>query len=231
MKYLYLIVAFSLIVFLPIKTQIELSKKKVDEYLKIEIQFLKIIKISLEIPKMIFRIENLIPVLSFEYTIYSTKSKISKPDKIIISPLRKRYKILIEIVRELYKRIYLVKKVLKFFGKFIDFLDLNIHVTFGFENPALTGILAGHVWGSIYNLVNIISYYFNFKEATIKVNVTPIFVKSESLEIDFRGIFKLRVGHIIIASLLVLWYWSLSKGKLVSKKGSDFLWMSIPYKV
>ena len=86
--------------------------------------------------------------------------------------------------------------------------NLNIHVTFGLKIP-LTGILAGHVWGSIYNFVNIISY-FNFK-ATIKVNVTPIFVKSESLEIDFRGIFKLRVGHIIIASLLVLWYWSLSK--------------------
>ena len=112
MKYLYLIVAFSLIVFAHKNTN-RIIKKKVDEILKIEIQFLKIIKISLEIPKMIFRIENLIPVLSFEYTIYS-KSKISKPDKIIISPLRKRYKILIEIVRELYKRIYLVKKVLKF---------------------------------------------------------------------------------------------------------------------
>ena len=43
-----------------------------------------------------------------------------------------------------------------------------------------------------------------------------IFIKDEPLQIDINCIFRLRVGHIIIASSIVVWYWLLSK-KAVTK--------------
>ena len=102
---------------------------------------------------------------------------------------------------------------------------------FGYENPALTGILSGQVWGGIYYFMSMISHYFNLEKAAIKVNVTPIFINPEPLEVDFIGIFQLRVGHIIITCFFIFWCWILSKIKLVSKKGSDMLWTNIRYKV
>lgn len=65
MKYLLVILAFSLFILLPVRVSITLFKKRDNEYIRIEIDCFKALKILFEIPEMKFIIKNFIPTLSF----------------------------------------------------------------------------------------------------------------------------------------------------------------------
>jgi preprotein translocase subunit SecG len=81
---------------------------------------------------------------------------------------------------------------------------IKIYTGFGCENPALTCIVAGQVWGIIFIALSLVLNYVNFKDAKIKVNVVPRFLNRQSIEIYFKGIIIFRVVHIIIACLLLI---------------------------
>jgi hypothetical protein len=160
--------------------------------------------------------KNFIPILSFEYYIENKSNSIPKSEKIAISPLRERYKKVINMIQVLCKHRNL-KKMIRFLSKYINVLDLNIDIIFGCENAALTGILAGLAWSVIYLYIRTLSFYLNFDIDNTNVNVTPVFIKHEPLQLDINCIFRLRVGHIIIASSIVAWYLLLTKRSLSQK--------------
>mgnify|MGYP002410142692 CR=1 FL=1 len=209
--YLLVILTFSLFILLPVKFRIILFKRRSDEYIRVEIDCYRVSKIFLEIPKIKFIIKNLIPLLSFEYHIGSKNNRIPKSERIVISPLRDRYKIVINMIKVLFKHINNLKKIIRFLSKHINVLYFSINITFGSEDAALTGFLAGQVWSIIYVGLSTVSFYLNFDNTNIKINVIPVFTKHEPLQIDINCIFQLRVGHIIIASFFTVWYLLLSK--------------------
>jgi len=229
-KYLLVILAFSLFILLPVRVSITLFKKRDNEYIRIEIDCFKALKILFEIPEMKFIIKNFIPTLSFKYQISNKNNKVSKSEKIVISPLRDRYKIIINIIKALYKHINNLKKISRFLSKHINVLDMNINIAFGSENAALTGFLAGQAWSIVYFGLSMLSFYFNFDNSNIKVNVTPVFINYEPIQIDINCIFQLRIGHIIITSSIVVWYWLVSKQSLFIK-GATKLWMNTQSRV
>lgn len=209
MIYLIIILTFSLFILLPVKFHAAILKKGSDEYIQVETRCFKILNISLEIPKMQFTIKNFIPTLNFEYHIDNKNNKVPESEKVVMSFLSDRYKIIVNMIKTLFKHISNLKKVIRFLSKHIKVLEFSIGITFGGENAALTGILAGQAWSAVYCGLGIASFYLNFDNANIKTNVTPVFTKYEPLQIDIDCIFQLRVGHIIIASSIAIWYWLL----------------------
>lgn len=212
MKYLLIILTFSLFLLLPVKICIQVFKKKSDNYIRIKMVFFEISKVVFEISEIKFIIENFIPVLSLKYNLNIRNDEISKSKKIIVSPLKVKYKIITKRLEYIYKYPDNFKKtIIRCLSKFIVLSDFIFNITFGSENAAFTGILAGQIWCAAYILLRIFSTYTNLDYSNVKVNINPVFASQEPLEIEMNCIFQARVGHIIIASLILVWYWILSK--------------------
>ncbi|NLZ52152.1 MAG: DUF2953 domain-containing protein [Thermoanaerobacteraceae bacterium] len=208
MIYLLIILAFSLFILLPVKFHFMLLKGT-DDYIKLEINFFNLSKIILEIPEMKFTITNLIPILSFEYKLGSKNNSTPKAGKVVISPLRDRFKKITNVIKFILRYFNTFKKLIRILLNKVNLIYLNVEVIFGGENAALTGFLAGYIWSVIYQGLVLFSLYLSFDRANIKTSVQPNFLKHEPFQIDINCIFHLRVGYIIIASFIVTWYWLL----------------------
>lgn len=88
----------------------------------------------------------------------------------------------------------------------IQSIDLNINVH-NDNSSAVTGILTGCYWGIVGVLLSFLSHKFDLSNVDIAVKITPIFFKNDGLsEIFFDSIFNIRVGHIIIISIIVIFF-------------------------
>ena len=133
-----------------------------------------------------------------------------------------------------YEKIfYSIKHILLNYKKTSNYLinsikikDLELKIKYGFSDPAITGISAGILWGSIYFILGIVSKFLNLKHAKIKVDVCPDFANKENIQIKFTGIFQMKIGHIIIAAIVIpiLWFSSIKRFK--SKGATDYGWTS-----
>jgi len=187
-----------------------LHKKKSEEYLKLEANFF-ITKMLVEIPKMKFTIKNFIPVLNFEYKIGSKNVNKLKSEKAIISPVRNNFYMIIDSTKFLFKYFKSFKKLVNISLNKIKLIYFNIDITFGHENPAVTGVLVGHMWSIIFQSLGLLSFYFDIKGADINARVRPDFFEYKPIQMEINCIFHIRVGHIIIASFLIAWYLLLFK--------------------
>ena len=66
----------------------------------------------------------------------------------------------------------------------------------GTDDPADTGILYGIIWAAIGNLYQIFNHYLVFDFPKVEIN--PDF-ENQLFEIEFYGIIKVRLVHIINA--------------------------------
>lgn len=219
MIYLLLILTFSLVFLIPVKFHITVLKKISGEYIKLETNLLNLSKIILEIPDVKFSMTSLIPILSFEYKVSSKNKKNSNSKKFVISPLRDRFKRLVNFIKFFYANLNTFRKLIHALLSKVSITYLNVDIIFGSDNPALTGILVGHIWSAIYQSLGLLSMYLNFNRADIRTNVRPIFLKYEPLQMEINCIFHLRVGYIIIASFIITWYWLWFKHRQYMKKG------------
>ena len=86
-------------------------------------------------------------------------------------------------------------------------IDMNINI--GTENAATTSII-------VPVISTIISIYFRNKIKDMKnqkFNISPVYINKNLISIDLKGIFELRLRHIISIILIYM----LSVGKGVSK--------------
>ena len=176
MIYLLLILTFSLVFLIPVKFHITVLKKISGEYIKLETNLLNLSKIILEIPDVKFSMTSLIPILSFEYKVSSKNKKNSNSKKFVISPLRDRFKRLVNFIKFFYANLNTFRKLIHALLSKVSITYLNVDIVFGNENPALTGILVGHIWSAIYQSLGLLSMYLNFNRADIRTNVRPIFL-------------------------------------------------------
>jgi len=202
-KYLYFFLVFSLFIILPVKFEVIFQKMKSKEYLNIYINFFGLIKLLLEIPDWIIKINIFIPILSHKYSIQRTNKQKTNFLEKIAEDLNT-----IKSLAYIFKRY---KKINQILNKSIKISYIKLYITISSENPAVTGFFAGQTWAFAYFVMYILSYYFNLSKTTLDIKVTPVFNKLEPIHIDLKGIFHLRVGHIIIASFMIIWYQLTSK--------------------
>ncbi|WP_425358477.1 DUF2953 domain-containing protein [Thermosediminibacter oceani] len=81
---------------------------------------------------------------------------------------------------------------------------------YGFGDPALTGISAGMIWG----LAHFVLYrFFGLYNSCFSLDIQPDFNENPTTELYLESIINARIGHIIIAGLLLL------TSRLKHKKG------------
>ena len=78
----------------------------------------------------------------------------------------------------------------------VEVLKTEIKIDYGTDDPADTGILYGIIWAAIGNLYQIFNHYLVFDFPNVEIN--PDF-ENQLFEIEFYGIIKIRLVHIINA--------------------------------
>jgi hypothetical protein len=88
---------------------------------------------------------------------------------------------------------------------------LTWHTTIGLGDPALTGTVAGILWGYKYYLWGKLPNYLRIHAVVPNIKVTPSFFE-RTWDWDFSCIFTIRSGYIILVALktmivLLKWWW------------------------
>ena len=91
--------------------------------------------------------------------------------------------------------------------------DFMFKMRLGVGDAALTGVSTGLVWGTIYNILALLSYIILFKKTD--VNIDPDFNETR-LDIKLHSIFTIRIVHIINVFFVILF--SFIKILLLRKK-------------
>lgn len=79
---------------------------------------------------------------------------------------------------------------------------LNWKTTFGSDDAAVTGLMAGALWTAKGTLVTILRRRFSFI-APPEISVIPVFGQNH-FQVDFQCIFSLRLGKIISATTILV---------------------------
>lgn len=219
---------FSLFILSVVKFNLFFYKRDSDEHLEISIVYLRIIELKLKVPEMTFDIKNMVPFMTFRVNLSNRRiKKINKSEKVVISPLRVRIGIAMNFIKRLFTQVKRFRLAIKVFLKTIKIDSLDIDIRFGTKDPAISGIIAGGIWSFIYFVLSMMSYYFDFEAISGKVMVLPDFLKTESAQITFKGIIRVRVGHIIIAGLFIPVIWLVSKRSYINARGAkEYGWTS-----
>jgi hypothetical protein len=199
------------------------NKDDSDEHIEISIVYLKIIKMNFKIPEMIFYIRNFIPFVAFEVNL--SKNKLNK--KNVVLPLKLRLAMLANFIKELFQQIKRFKYAAKLFLRTVKLINIRIDIKFGMEDPAISGIIAGGIWGFIYFVLSMMSYYLDFKKSSASIKVITDYKRSKSIQILFTGIFEARIAHIIIAGLFFSAIWMFSRRSNIKlRRAKEYGWSS-----
>lgn len=185
-----IVLAFSLLLFLPIKFNIIYHQEKGHFDLKFIISFISIIIFRKKISKKKLYAKDILSRLISKKSM--SKQKLSYLWKKVHSFLRLRGNS--KLLRLIFKVIN-IKKIV---------LNINVH---NYNNSAATGVITGCYWGMTGILLSFLSHKFNLSKADIIIEITPLFSKDDELsETFFNSIFNIRVGHIIIISIIVVFF-------------------------
>jgi len=226
--YIILALTFSLFILSPVKFNLFFYKKGPDEHLEISIIYLRVIKLDVNVPEMTFDIKNMIPFMTFKVNLSNRKiKKLNTSEKVVISPLRVRIGIAINFIKRLFSQVKRFRHAIRIFLKTIKINSIDIDIRFGAEDPAIAGIVAGGIWSFIYFILSMMSYYFDFEAISGEVTVLPVFLKTESVQIVFKGIIRVRVGHIITAGLFIPVIWLVSQRSYINaRRAKEYGWTS-----
>jgi len=226
--YIIFALIFSLFILSTVKLNLFFYKKGSDEHLEISIIYLRIIELNLKVPDMTFDIKNMIPFMTFRVNLSNRRiKKMNTSEKVVISPLRVRIGIAMNFIKRLFMQVKRFRQSIRVFLKTIKIDSMDMDIRFGAENPAISGIIAGAIWSFIYFILSMVSYYFDFEARSGKVMVLPVFLTTESAQITFKGIIRVRVGHIIIAGLFIPVIWLASqKSYINARRAKEYGWTS-----
>jgi len=91
-----------------------------------------------------------------------------------------------------------IKKMFRYFKRKIKAREFELNVTFGLLDAAETGIATGMIWAFIGNIYPVIDTLIEIKDPHISVN--PKF-NCEYFELEYKGIYKLKIIHIIYIAI------------------------------
>ncbi len=121
-----------------------------------------------------------------------------KESNITFSQMRKQF----EEVKEYYHMYQTTfNRVYKYLKRKIGCTNFTLHLNFGLGDAAITGVTTGLLWGTLYNILSVLSYIIDFKKTDIKIN--PDF-NDAKIDIVFKSIFTIRIVHIINVLYVIL---------------------------
>ena len=126
-----------------------------------------------------------------------------------------------KIFNQILKKLKKYSKVLKRIVNRFELILLLTHncsffswkSSFGFNNPAYTGLFTGLLWSLKGSTISILQTELQFKKLPV-IEVTPDFNKIKPLKIEFEGIFTFRLGKLIITAVKISLYEFKRKVKL-----------------
>lgn len=184
-----------LIIYIPFYAYIRIIKKNDKEHIELGVIAIKgLIKFGFEIPFIdIIKLGN-------KYSVeFGERLESGEQEKDIVNKTKKlRFD-------KLIKKFNKTKKMRDVFNAFINYLIKKIQIkkiiwksNVGLDDAALTGIASGVLWMMKGLVVSLVSNKTNLEE--INIDITPYFDESV-FETDFHCIIKLKLAHIIIASI------------------------------
>lgn len=223
MLYVIAGLTFFLIFFVsPAKIHILFKKKSSDEYIKIQTVYFGIIKFNLVVPRFLLKFKNLTPIVKFNIETFVERNMIYE-DEVVTSPLYYSFRAYISFIQKLPSQIKKFHRLFKFFLRSVRLSRLEFSCSFGLEDPANAAIFTGGIYTVSHLLLLFLSRHLDLSETDIKVEVKPVFLLAQPLEIDLYSIISVRVGHIIIASFYTLVLWISARRQIMKKfKGARF---------
>lgn len=175
---------------------IEYSRQGVDDYLSISFYILKgLIKYKIKIPE----------VDSSKKGIFLRKVKEKGKKKTAKKKDKLSYDYILRKIQDYRAYFNIYKSV---FNKISNYLrckvkvnKLDLDVTIGTDNAHHTAVLIGLCWSAVGILISFIHNNLNFLEKS--VSIKPDYM-GKKLKVDLFCILNVRIGHIIIVSLIWL---------------------------
>jgi hypothetical protein len=105
-------------------------------------------------------------------------------------------------IYELFKHVHALHRILRRFLKKVRLYEWRWRSAIGTGDAAETGMLSGLGWGIKSNITLLISRYLSLRVVP-KYDVKPLF-QEKRLETELSCMFRIRVGHAILAGLRML---------------------------
>lgn len=187
---------------------IHFYRHKNDDYLEVRVSALRpLLVYSLKIPVIEIVRYNALPWLTSELKVNQrgTETHIAREQRFV-----KKFAVIFVKNPQKFKKIMRgVKEYIQIYRNYINRLVSSIHcerlklrAVYGFEDAAFTGLMMG-VFGAARGLLLVSLHNRLQLEATPEINITPVYGQCY-FEIDFRCIFRIRLGNVITATMAAL---------------------------
>lgn len=199
---LLLLVVFTIVMFIRIKFDVSFSRKGSDDYLSVRMTALKgLVSYKTEVPVIDIDRFFLEPILRLEADIEHVVSHpVEDKGMLVKIPVIMLMRNMPTFIRQGFHYVERYNRALNKLVKSIRCHDLKWKTEVGLGDPAYTGMASGLVWGVKGLAYGIFRSSIGEMKSRPLFDVRPCF-DAVCLRVDFRCIFDLRVGHIIIAGL------------------------------
>ncbi|WP_078555495.1 DUF2953 domain-containing protein [Bacillus alkalicellulosilyticus] len=194
-----LLIFFLILVVTKITIHITYYHHGVDDELVVRMQAWKIITYTMKLPLIKIDDDSASVIVEEEHGVGEADSK--KKLKITPEYLVEKFRQL----KEFLQHIVGFHKIVRKFLRKVSVRDIKWNSQIGIHDAALTGFLSGMIWSVKGGIIGIISNYFRLLEKP-KLSITPNFQRKVT-RTDFSCIISFRLGHAIIAGLLIVRHW------------------------
>ncbi|WP_027339999.1 DUF2953 domain-containing protein [Halonatronum saccharophilum] len=187
-----IILALIILYFIPVKLRMDLICKQKNKSLHIKVSgMLMIINDRVKIPYLnieeCFSLSNLEFKGEFESIFeegISAEESLGEKESL-------------EDIKIFFNRLDIDPNLIRFFFEKVNNCDYFLwRSSFGFSNPAYTGIITGLLWGLKGSVVGLMSNNLKLEKDPV-FEICPDFDGSSPLKFEIKGIFKLNLGKII----------------------------------
>ena len=193
------IIIFILLYFIPLQLLVDYQRKNNKDNLTLKMKIF-ILNYNLKLTFIDFKRLFSFPTTElkgkfkslFSETNIEFKEEISEEE---LESLKHSFKVMRRIVNR-FELILLLTHNCSFF---------SWQTSFGFANPAHTGILTGVLWSGKSSLISLLQTQLEFKELPM-IKVYPNFNGKQPLQVEFNGIFTFRLGKLILIAIGIIYF-------------------------
>lgn len=198
----FLMAAMGAAMFMRLRFDVVFTRRGKDDYLGVKMTSLcGLIRYQTEVPVVDLDRYFLEPIIKMEADLESVVNHpIGDRGMLVKIPVMTLIRNLPKFVQQGIIHAERYEKVMRRFLKNMRCHELAWRSEIGLSDPALTGIASGLLWGAKGFAFSVFKSHVGMMAKPPKLSVQPCF-DTTCLRLDFRCIFDLRLGHIIIAGL------------------------------
>ncbi|SMC58212.1 DUF2953 domain-containing protein [Sporomusa malonica] len=187
---------------------IHFCRRKDDDYIEVSVSALRpLLVYTIKIPVIEIVRYNDLPWITSEIKAPQggAETHIAREQRFV----KKIAEIFVKNPQKFKKLMRAVKRYIRIYRKYINSLVASIHcekldirAVYGFDDAAFTGLMMG-AFGAARGLLLASLHNRLILEAKPNINITPVYGQSH-FEIEFRCIFRIRLGNVITATMATL---------------------------